>query len=353
MNLVEGIEAYTSIEAFFDLKLEPSWRGSIQWRSSDIVGNSMESSIVDFGVDSKGPEFELQLPNLQIVQDEGVNTLITKVLDRPGAGVNMETLFYRLDSGLSWTEWIRIDEEGSGEEVIFELSLDLPSGQHKFQFKCNDMVGNEGRSSVYQITTAPVVENKPPIPGIKVPVNATVIKLGNPLTLDASNTQDDGLGPFKDIRYSWISNIDGYLGSGRILDVYLENLGEHRIRLYVDDGEFNVSVSVYITVQENNPYIPDDDDDDLESPSTDYITPLLVSLIFIVLMVIGFILLMRRYKNEQEEETRLDFIEKTYDDEDYERRLKEEEKQLGIQVEENNKTEEEIEQERKNLYGDD
>jgi hypothetical protein len=352
-DLVEGLEnAFTRIEAEFDLSLEPSWRGSIQWRIADRVGNVMESSIVDFGIDSKGPEFELQLPNLQVVQDEGVNKLITKVFDRPGSGVDMDTIAYRLDSGEGWSGWITIDENGSGEEVIFELSLDLPSGQHKFQFKCNDLVGNEGRSSIYLITTAPVIENRPPFPGIRVPINGTVIKLGNPLSLDASNTQDDNQGPFKELRYTWISNIDGYLGSGRILDVYLDNLGEHRVRLYVDDGEFNVSTSVYVTVQENNPNQPPPDDDDLESPSTDYVTPLLISLIFIVIMVIGFILLMRRYREKKEEETRLDFVERTEDDVDYERRLEEEEKKLGIHVEKNNKTEKELEEERKELYGD-
>jgi hypothetical protein len=37
---------------------------------------------------------------------------------------------------------------------------------------------------------------------------------------------------------------------------------------------------------------------------------------------------------------------------DYERRLEEEEKKLGIHVEKNNKTEKELEEERKELYGD-
>jgi hypothetical protein len=295
---IDGAKFYTRIEASFELSLEPSWRGSIQWKISDRVGNSMESSVVDFGIDSKGPEFELLSPNIQVVQDEGINTIIARVADRPGAGVDIDTLEYRLDTA--------------------------------------------------------VVENRPPIPGIKSPGNGSIIKIGNPLVLDGSNTQDDGLGPYVEIRYTWISNVDGYLGNGRILQVYLENLGEHRINLYVDDGEFNMSTSIYVTLDPNTP-IDDDiaDDDDLERPTTDFVTPLIFSLIFLVIIVIGVFILFKRYRDRQDEETRLDYVEKTGDDEDYDRRIEEEERSLGIHMEKDTRTKDEIEKERKKLYGDD
>ncbi|MGA1872752.1 MAG: hypothetical protein ACMUHY_03695 [Thermoplasmatota archaeon] len=347
-----GLEAPVQLIANFTLDLNPSWRGSIQWRVSDIVGNGVESSSIDFGIDSKGPEFELLSPNIQIVQDEGPNTLIVKVFDRPGAGIDQDTIMYRLDTGEGWGEWTSLVVNGSGVEIIFDLTVDLPSGQNKVQLSARDLVGNEERSMVYSITTQPVVINRPPIPGIKLPLNASKIRLGSPLTLDATDTVDDGEGPLPSLRYTWISNIDGFLGSGLILDVYLTNLGEHRIRLYVDDGEFNVSTSIYITVEENTPIIEPDDDDDLDRPQPDYFTPLMISFILIILLAVGFFLFYRRYRHRRDEETRLDFVERTDDDIEYEIRSEEEERAMGIPTRRSERSGEEVEEERKRLYGD-
>jgi len=354
--LVMGIEANTSIGANFTLDLVPSWRGSIQWRISDIVGNTLESSVIDFGIDSSGPNFELLFPNTQVVQNEGPNALLTRITDRPGVGIDMDSLQYRIDSDGIWSDWMTIVSNGSGEEIIFEHTVNLPAGENFVQFKAFDLVGNEGRSISYKIITAVVIENRPPVPGIRAPRNASIIKIGNPLTLDASNTKDDGIGPLEDLKFTWISNVDGVLGSGLIVDVYLVNLGEHRIRLYVDDGEFNVSTSVYVTLDPSSPPDDDDiidDDDGLQSPEPDYVTPVIFFLIFIVILAIGFFLILKRYREKQEDETRLEYIEKTEDDDEYNRRIEEEERSLGIHMDKDTRTHEEIEEERKSLYGDD
>ncbi|MGA1819520.1 MAG: hypothetical protein ACMUHU_00775 [Thermoplasmatota archaeon] len=350
--LEHGIEAPTSVLATFTFDLDPSWRGSVQWRVSDIVGNSVESSTVDIGIDSSGPEFELLSPNIQIVQDEGPNTLIMKVFDRPGSGVAPDTIQYRLDTGSGWSDWTGINVTGSGVEIIFDVVLELPAGTNLVHFSAEDLVGNWGSSLVYTIITEPVTINQPPVPGIKAPVNGSSIKLGNPLLLDASGTRDDSAGPFQNLRFTWISNIDGYLGTGVVLNVYLKNLGEHRIRLYVDDGEFNISTSVYVEVKENEPGPQPDDDDDLTRPEPDYFTPLMISAFLIVLLLLGLFLVYRRYKGRKDEETRLDFVERTDDDLEYELRTEEEEKALGVHVEKDGRSEEEREEERRKLYGE-
>lgn len=347
----KGLEANTSIIVEHSLELTPSWRGTIQWRVADIVGNLVESSVVDIGVDNGGPEFELLSPNIQIVQDEGLNSIIVKAMDRPGSGVDADSVQYRSDTGTGWSEWIDIEVNGSGTEIVFDVSLYLPSGTNRVQFRASDLVGNVGVSDIYTIMTEPVVMNHPPVPGIRSPENATTIRIGNLVTLDASDTTDDGHGPLSDLVYTWISNLDGYLGNGRVLDVYLESTGEHRVRLYVDDGEFNISVSVYITVEDRYPIDDDVVDDDLVRPKPDYLTPLIISLVLIIVLVLGIFFVYRRYHAHKEEETRLEFVERTDDDIDYESRSEEEEKTLGINEEDVETTEEEVEDERKKLYG--
>jgi len=312
----------------------------------------VESSIVDIGIDSSGPEFELLSPNIQIVQDEGLNTFIVKVFDRPGSGVDPDSLKYRLNTSSGWSEWHVMDINGSGVEIIFDVVLDLPAGTNHVQFRANDLVGNRGDSEIYKVMTQKVTINQPPVPGIKTPANNTLIKLGNPLTLDASTTKDDAAGPLSDLRFTWISNIDGYLGTGVVLDIYLKNPGEHRIRLYVDDGEFNVSTSVYVTVNESNPNPHTGDDDDLTRPKPDYFTPLIISSVLIVLVLLGLFIVYRRYKDKKEEETRLDYVERTDDDLEYELKIEQEEKSLGVHMEKDNRSEEEKEEERRKLYGD-
>ncbi|MBN1539194.1 MAG: FG-GAP repeat protein, partial [Candidatus Thermoplasmatota archaeon] len=346
----EGLEANISIRLEQMLTLDPSWRGSIQWRVADMVGNQVESSIIDIGIDGKGPEFELLSPNIQIVQEEGPNRIMMRVIDRPGSGVDQDSVQYRLDTGDGWTNWSATEVEGSGTEIIFDFTIDLPAGTNYLQFSASDLVGNSGESTIYTIITESIVINRPPIPGIRSPKNNTIIRLGNPITLDASDTIDDNNGPLSELRYTWISNIDGYLGSGRVIDVKLDSLGEHRIHLYVDDGEFNVSLSVYVTLETNQP-IDDDDDDDLFRPEPDYFTPLMISLILLVILVVGILLVYRRYRNRKEEETRLEFVERTEDDIEYEIRSEEEERSMGIDVEKDETTEDEYEEERKKLYG--
>ncbi|MGA1866385.1 MAG: hypothetical protein ACMUFK_02825 [Thermoplasmatota archaeon] len=347
----KGLEANTDIRLEQTLILEPFWRGSIQWRVSDMVGNQVESSIVDIGIDSKGPEFEMLSPNIQIVQEEGPNNIMMRVLDRPGSGVDKDTVQYRLDTGGGWSNWTVIDIEGSGTEIIFDILLDLPVGENDLQFRAYDLVGNPDESIIYTIITEPVVINRPPIPGIRSPGNNTIIRLGNPITLDASDTLDDNNGPLSELRYTWISSIDGYLGSGRVIDVKLDSLGEHRIHLYVDDGQFNVSLSVYVTLETNQPDDDDTDDDDLVRPEPDYFTPLMISLILLMIIVVSIIIVYRRYRGKKEEETRLEFVERTEDDLEYEIRSEEEEKAMGIDVEQDGAAGDENEEERKRLHG--
>jgi hypothetical protein len=193
----------------------------------------------------------------------------------------------------------------------------------------------------------------PPVPRIKTPIDGTILREGTPVVLDSEGSEDDGLGRYDNLIFSWFSNLSGLLGVGEKIQVYLDEIGIHRITLYVDDGSpgHNVSTSVNVTIEEvDSPYIDPsinetDDDDPL-------VAVLVISVISVILMALIFTVLILRYKKRKEEEIVLEYREKTEDDQIYEEMVEKEERELGIMDDPRVLSEDEIERERKSLYGE-
>jgi hypothetical protein len=352
-TVTEGSEAPVEITSNVKLSLDPTWRGSIQWRGADIVGNLAESSIIDIGIDRQGPIFELLSPNIQVGQKEGTIGFIVKVLDRPGSGIDPGSMEWRYKIEGEWSEWEQLSISGSGEEIIFDTERFFPAGNNQVQFRCVDNVGNFGYSETFSILTEPNVLNDPPVPVIRSPLPGTVIRIGSPLTLDGSDSYDDGEGAFGSLRFTWISNIDGYLGNGEIIIVHLSNLGEHRIRLFVDDGSpgHNISVEVNVTVRERDVNGGNTTDDDIPNGDRDLLTPIILGAILIVILLVAVILLIRRNNRMKDDQIRLDYVVRTEDDYEYEDRIEEEERSMGFYISGEERRSEVIEKERDELYG--
>ncbi|MGA1848940.1 MAG: PA14 domain-containing protein, partial [Thermoplasmatota archaeon] len=266
-TITKGVEGDTQVSFSLELSLRPDWRGSIQFRGSDDVGNSVESAILDMGIDVRAPIFEFLSPNLVSTQKEGNIDLVIKAVDRPGSGVDPSTVEWRYGMDGVMSEWLKVNASGGGEEMIFGQRHYFYPGVNEIQFRARDNVGNGRESEMFKMTVEKRIENLPPVPGIRSPLNDTVIHLGTPLSLDGSDTTDDGQGAFEELRFTWISNIDGYLGSGEIINVYLGSLGEHRIRLYVDDGTpgHNISAEVNVIVKEKD----DQNNTEYDPPATE------------------------------------------------------------------------------------
>jgi hypothetical protein len=154
---------------------------------------------------------------------------------------------------------------------------------------------------------------------------------------------------------TWFSNVSGFLGSGKSLTTYKLTPGHHRITLFADDGSpgHNVTAMVNITIEDMD--VPDDDDDD--TPDDDGEIDLLVLLgaftVLTVLIAALVIFLMLRYRARREEEIRLEYAVRTEDDDYYDDKIREEEKTLGINVEEQRLSGEELDRKRRELYGED
>ncbi len=91
--------------------------------------------------------------------------------------------------------------------------------------------------------------NRPPLPRISSPEENSTYPKTSTLLLSAEGTEDEDP---SSLIYSWFSNITGYLGGGAEIEVRLPE-GRHLIMLFVDDGEFNVTASVNITIYNRAP----------------------------------------------------------------------------------------------------
>ncbi|MGA1820803.1 MAG: PA14 domain-containing protein [Thermoplasmatota archaeon] len=306
---------------------------SIQWYVSDLCGNEMASEALSIGVDLKAPGFNVLSPDLtSFTSGTGLN--IACMASVPGgSGVDGSSILWRLGSGDTWSDWISARASGVEEELRFNISVVVAAGENMLQMKASDAVGNTGESRIFMFsgTRAPV--NEPPKAVIVLPTNGTKVRSGIRLTLDASGSSDDGLGEFPVLRFSWFSDLDGYLGGDVTMDVHLEKVGRHRITVYVDDGSpgHNVSASVQIEVLPATP--ADDDDDDGEGGKVDIVSVLLIIVSLIVVsVVLGMII--KSVVPKGEGETRMDVVERTEDDEEYEERTRDEDRFMEGEAEE-------------------
>jgi hypothetical protein len=78
---------------------------------------------------------------------------------------------------------------------------------------------------------------------------------------------------------------------------------------------------------------------------------MIAGIVAILILLVIVILLIRRNNRIREDQTRLDYVERTEDDYEYEDKLEDEERSLGYFMEEDDRTDEELERERGELYG--
>lgn len=352
--IVPGIEGDTHISLSIEMSLNPDWRGSVQFKASDTVGNTYESAIFDTGIDMREPVFEFLSPNLLASQKEGDIDIVVKIIDRPGSGVDTSSVqwMYWMDDEMSL--WKDLNVSGGGEEVVMGMRHYFNPGKYNIQFRAADNVGNSAVSEIFSLTVEPRIKDLAPVPEIRSPLNGTEIRIGTLLTLDGSDSTDDGRGAFDELRFTWISNIDGYLGSGEIVNIYLVSLGEHRVRLYVDDGTpgHNISAEVSVLVKEREDNNDNGTGDPIQRDEKDYWTPILLGILLMLIILAFIVVLVRRNRKMEYGEARIGYMERTDDDLDYERRLMEEERRLGIGSDENESSGEDIERERRELYGE-
>ncbi|MCK5773940.1 MAG: hypothetical protein KAH57_09150, partial [Thermoplasmata archaeon] len=139
-------------------------------------------------------------------------------------------------------EWREIGVNNTlSDEVEFSATFD--PGEHTVELNVSD---GRGLSSWDLVSFTVLRPNLAPDPYIRSPEEWSIFQEGEHIELNATGTHDpDG----DHLEYTWISSLDGVI-SKLMRDNVVLSVGAHQILLWANDGEFNVSTSTQVAVNE-------------------------------------------------------------------------------------------------------
>ncbi|MBN1540287.1 MAG: FG-GAP repeat protein [Candidatus Thermoplasmatota archaeon] len=327
--LEDGLEGPSEVEVNILLSLTENWKGSISWSASDLCGNSIVVGPNQLGTDMKEPSLNIISDTASTSPAGEVRKLLCKATEMEGSGVDGASLQWRTGKEGNWSDWTNAGCTGVHEELDYEISPLILPGDNLVQLRGADAVGNMAESRIYLFRGVVPEVDRAPMAVIDLPLNGTSVRLGTLLKLDASSSSDDGSGEFAELRFTWSSDRDGYLGSGKVLGgVLLKTLGNHRITVFVDDGTpgHNVSASITLKVIEDAA-LPPDGGEDGEGGPIDIVSILLIIVSFIVVSLVLWVII-KSVLPRNAGEARMDVVERTDDDLEYDEMAGDDEKFL-------------------------
>jgi hypothetical protein len=286
------------------------------------------------GVDIEPPDIEIVSPAYgETIIGRSANITV-RATDLKGCGFDGSSLRVRYGTEGKWTDWLYAGEPVDGEEVRITTSLNLPFGSVSLQFKGSDLLRNSFVSNEFIVVMEAPVINKKPVAVIASPYNNSMIEYGDPVFLSAEGSGDDGVGDLSILRFTWISSVDGVIGTVDEKDIFLSK-GNHTITLYVDDGApgHNVSVWVNISIIEpdrngTGPNVPIEED---ESAWIAFIVVLVVTIVTVVVLLILMMIISKR--KQAGEEVQIWVTEGTEDDLEYDENEERRARKRGFSIE--------------------
>lgn len=309
-----------NVSLIFEPVLSRNFKGSISFFANDLVGNTGASRNLFIGVDMEPPEILMLSPNSAVEQRSGNIEFVVRASDHGRSGVDRSTFSFRTGGDDTfWSEWKSMNGTDTDDTKSIAWTFSMEYGTTSIQFQVSDLMGNVGRTNIYDIAVMAPRINELPVPVISSPLSGSTFNTKDIVHLDATGTYDDGKGPLSEVRLTWISNISGIIGNGEEMDIYPEP-GFHRITLYADDGMpgHNISTSVNITVI----FTDDNDDSEQDEPGpnieerTDPAFFILIALL-VMILIIFISLLVVRYTRKDDKQILIKIRERTEDDLSY------------------------------------
>lgn len=188
-------------------------------------------------------------------------------------------------------------------------------GFHYFNITIRDAYGLEKDDFLNIIIDVRNTNDAPTIPVVTYGSGGEEILEGEYLNATASATDlDIQYDPSESLEYSWISDIDGILGSGNTLQINTLSVGIHNITVRVSDNYGEESTTIFIVIVTMKPVINDTEPVDTDYPEDDdeggrSLAFTIVIIIAVVLILIGigigvgiFLLIRKKQAKDEQDE---------------------------------------------------
>ncbi len=279
--------------------IDPGGSARMQIEYADLMGNTGRTPVMEILHDGTAPV--VTLLGQRIYRTEGTRTLSMdlEIKDIGGCGVDPESLSVHITGPDENRTTMEVEINLSADRMVLHVESLVENGDHELTLTVFDLVGN--KVTYNTIIEVPWIRiDRPPVPRIKEPENGTEFNGGDTVLLDATGTYDDGLGEYENVRLTWFSSRDGYIGSGGTTS-FKPTMGEHVITLYADDGTEGHNVSRSVTIKVADVDSQDDTGEDGEGSSDGIqedkasMLPVIVFSVSAVIVLVGiFIILYRR-----------------------------------------------------------
>ncbi len=248
-----GNDKPTKVRAFTSLIL-PEGINNVKWAAADRAGNGpAKSGELQLRVDNTEPILEDPLPKKDKVFKDTTVTCGITIEDGLGSGMDPLTVQYCIstegddkDNFIDWTSVI-IDPGDMDGDIRLDISFQ-PGNENYIKWRAKDLAGNGfSYSEAHNVRV-----NSPPVPKIASPLASDEVKSGKTFTLSGKGTTDIN-GDV--LTYYWAitdkkTNAMAFSASGIEKEASLD-AGSYSIRLYVDDGNKNVSLEEHILVMDS------------------------------------------------------------------------------------------------------
>ena len=297
----DGNDNPTRVKASTALIL-PEGINNVKWGASDRAGNGpVESGELLVRVDNTEPVLEDPLPKKdKVFQDTTIQCGIT-VDDGLGSGMDPSTVQYCIstvgDDEDHFIDWIsvNIDPGDMDGEVRVDISFQ-PGNENYIKWRVKDLAGNGFSYSKAQN----VMVNSPPVPKITSPLGSDEIRSGKKFTLSGRGTTDIN-GDL--LTYYWAitdktTNTVAYSTSGMEKEASLDR-GSYTIRLYVNDGNSNVSVDEDILVMDTG-----GGTEDGSGKAGAFFSNWwwLILILFVMVQVVMMVVMAKRYRGKRDDD---------------------------------------------------
>jgi hypothetical protein len=224
----------------------------IRWQARDRAGNGYTVSDPNqLLIDHQPPRFEGYSVESTTIEDLRKVKFNITILDDGSSGINATSIEYKFstDGIENYTSWKNVNQNIDSPKMMIEVFLELNYGSNNFiAWRVKDVAGN----GYVETGDIQITINTPPIIDIRLPINNSKFFITEIIEFDGSGSydpDDDVLSYYWEHSYSnqFGLKVTEKLSSSQTFKGSLAG-GANDVMLFVDDGYYNITKTVYLFV---------------------------------------------------------------------------------------------------------